>query len=106
MITVNKAREALAMKSSSFYNLKNKLGIKALRGFMSDEDFDKMKAQHEIDLTMHAGKPRIWYRVSVNEGYGYYVRHAGLSKRKAQELVYKYRRQGKCAIIRPCTQLH
>lgn len=102
MLTVSKAREILSMKSSAFYKLKNKLGVKTSRGFMSDEDFGKMKVQHEIDLTMSAGKPRVWYRVSVNEGYGYFVRHAGLTKQKAYTLIYEYRRQGKCAIMRAC----
>lgn len=102
MLTVSKAREILSMKASAFYKLKNKLGVKTSRGFMSDEDFDKMKVQHEIDLLMHAGKPRIWYRVSVNEGYGYFVRHAGLTKQKALRLVYEYRGKGLCAIMKAC----
>ena len=38
------------MKSSAFYNLKNRLHINSELGFITDEDFELMKKQHAIDV--------------------------------------------------------
>lgn len=97
-------RTELGMGQSAFYKLTHKLGVKSGR-----EGYD-IKVANLIREA--AAKRRHWgkkgssstlYRVSVNEGYGYFVRHVALTKKKAAELVEDYRRQGLSAIMKSCS---
>lgn len=46
-------------------------------------------------LRRHKDGKQIFYRVSVRGAYGfYYVRHAGLTKKRADELVLEYAIEG------------
>lgn len=94
------ARKLLGMKSSAFYNLKNRLHINSELGFITDEDFELMKKQHAIDVENTT--PKVYYRISVNEGYGYYVMHAGLSKKQALRIASEYRKTGVEVLVRAC----
>ena len=101
-MTAKELQKEFGIGRTAFYRLVAKAGAESDRGIFNEVNTALLRLIFASRKS--TGLAKEYFRVSVNEGYGWYVRAAGLTRAKATKKARELKKAGVSVIIRSCAK--